>query len=205
MFLLTADMWRKQTGGNLSATVIHVKFSGCHLHECCLIFGYNLLYSVAITVPRLLIRFCGNVWWNDTGRIYSTSTSLLIVVWTEPCPPRAKEAACVTERNKGTFVHSSRKAPFRFHFDRSSPFWRRYGYIPDLTDEEMAAESNRRFTKNLLKPGSAAEIRQTACNAIRNSTITVRLVIMTCAYRWSDVWLILSHFIACSTWPSTLH
>ncbi|XP_056612154.1 dedicator of cytokinesis protein 10 isoform X2 [Triplophysa dalaica] len=36
----------------------------------------------------------------------------------------------------------------------------------------MAAESNRRFTKNLLKPGSAAEIRQTACNAIRNSTIT---------------------------------
>uniref|UniRef100_A0A3Q2P1E8 Dedicator of cytokinesis 10 n=1 Tax=Fundulus heteroclitus TaxID=8078 RepID=A0A3Q2P1E8_FUNHE len=34
----------------------------------------------------------------------------------------------------------------------------------------MAAESTRRFTKNLLKPGSAAEIRQTACNAVRHST-----------------------------------
>uniref|UniRef100_A0A667YKV6 Dedicator of cytokinesis 10 n=1 Tax=Myripristis murdjan TaxID=586833 RepID=A0A667YKV6_9TELE len=33
----------------------------------------------------------------------------------------------------------------------------------------MAAESTRRFTKNLLKPGSAAEIRQTACNAVRHS------------------------------------
>uniref|UniRef100_A0A8C7I7J7 Dedicator of cytokinesis 10 n=1 Tax=Oncorhynchus kisutch TaxID=8019 RepID=A0A8C7I7J7_ONCKI len=30
----------------------------------------------------------------------------------------------------------------------------------------MAAESTRRFTKNLLKPGSAAEIRQTASNAV---------------------------------------
>uniref|UniRef100_A0A673L787 Dedicator of cytokinesis C/D N-terminal domain-containing protein n=1 Tax=Sinocyclocheilus rhinocerous TaxID=307959 RepID=A0A673L787_9TELE len=29
----------------------------------------------------------------------------------------------------------------------------------------MAAESTRRFTKSLLKPGSAAEIRQTASNA----------------------------------------
>uniref|UniRef100_A0A8B9RJW5 Dedicator of cytokinesis 10 n=1 Tax=Astyanax mexicanus TaxID=7994 RepID=A0A8B9RJW5_ASTMX len=34
----------------------------------------------------------------------------------------------------------------------------------------MAAESSRRFTKNLLKPGSAAEIRQTASSAVRNST-----------------------------------
>uniref|UniRef100_A0A8D0D783 Dedicator of cytokinesis 10 n=1 Tax=Sander lucioperca TaxID=283035 RepID=A0A8D0D783_SANLU len=33
----------------------------------------------------------------------------------------------------------------------------------------MAAESTRRFTKNLLKPGTAAEIRQTACNAVRHS------------------------------------
>ncbi|XP_051965596.1 dedicator of cytokinesis protein 10 isoform X3 [Xyrauchen texanus] len=36
----------------------------------------------------------------------------------------------------------------------------------------MAAESTRRFTKNLLKPGSAAEIRQTASNALVNSTVT---------------------------------
>uniref|UniRef100_A0AAY5L4U1 Dedicator of cytokinesis 10 n=1 Tax=Esox lucius TaxID=8010 RepID=A0AAY5L4U1_ESOLU len=36
----------------------------------------------------------------------------------------------------------------------------------------MAAESTRRFTKNLLKPGSAAEIRQTASNAVRHSAIT---------------------------------
>ncbi|XP_067221956.1 dedicator of cytokinesis protein 10 isoform X1 [Chanodichthys erythropterus] len=36
----------------------------------------------------------------------------------------------------------------------------------------MAAESTRRFTKSLLKPGSAAEIRQTASNAVRNATIT---------------------------------
>ncbi|CAJ1065462.1 dedicator of cytokinesis protein 10 isoform X4 [Xyrichtys novacula] len=36
----------------------------------------------------------------------------------------------------------------------------------------MAAESTRRFTKNLLKPGSAAEIRQTACNAVRHSAVT---------------------------------
>lgn len=36
----------------------------------------------------------------------------------------------------------------------------------------MAAESTRRFTKNLLKPGSAAEIRQTACDAVRRSTAT---------------------------------
>lgn len=41
------------------------------------------------------------------------------------------------------------------------------------SDEEMAAESTRRFTKNLLKPGSAAEIRQTACNAVRHSAVTV--------------------------------
>uniref|UniRef100_A0A3Q2D8N4 Uncharacterized protein n=1 Tax=Cyprinodon variegatus TaxID=28743 RepID=A0A3Q2D8N4_CYPVA len=34
-------------------------------------------------------------------------------------------------------------------------------------------ESTRRFTKNLLKPGSAAEIRQTACNAVRHSIATV--------------------------------
>ncbi|XP_077063674.1 dedicator of cytokinesis protein 10 isoform X2 [Siphateles boraxobius] len=33
----------------------------------------------------------------------------------------------------------------------------------------MAAESTRRFTKSLLKPGSAAEIRQTASNAVRNA------------------------------------
>uniref|UniRef100_A0A673XZK4 Dedicator of cytokinesis 10 n=1 Tax=Salmo trutta TaxID=8032 RepID=A0A673XZK4_SALTR len=33
----------------------------------------------------------------------------------------------------------------------------------------MAAESTRRFTKNLLKPGSAAEIRQTASNVVRHS------------------------------------
>uniref|UniRef100_A0A8C2JD67 Dedicator of cytokinesis 10 n=1 Tax=Cyprinus carpio TaxID=7962 RepID=A0A8C2JD67_CYPCA len=32
----------------------------------------------------------------------------------------------------------------------------------------------RRFTKSLLKPGSAAEIRQTASNAVRNATLTVR-------------------------------
>ncbi|XP_049334628.1 dedicator of cytokinesis protein 10 isoform X4 [Astyanax mexicanus] len=38
--------------------------------------------------------------------------------------------------------------------------------------KEMAAESSRRFTKNLLKPGSAAEIRQTASSAVRNSTVT---------------------------------
>uniref|UniRef100_A0A8C1QNA9 Dedicator of cytokinesis 10 n=1 Tax=Cyprinus carpio TaxID=7962 RepID=A0A8C1QNA9_CYPCA len=38
----------------------------------------------------------------------------------------------------------------------------------------MAAESSRRFTKSLLKPGSAAEIRQTASNAVRNATLTVR-------------------------------
>ncbi|KAG8002015.1 hypothetical protein GBF38_012333 [Nibea albiflora] len=38
----------------------------------------------------------------------------------------------------------------------------------------MAAESTRRFTKNLLKPGSAAEIRQTACNAVRHSAVTSR-------------------------------
>uniref|UniRef100_A0A3B4A3N3 Dedicator of cytokinesis C/D N-terminal domain-containing protein n=1 Tax=Periophthalmus magnuspinnatus TaxID=409849 RepID=A0A3B4A3N3_9GOBI len=37
----------------------------------------------------------------------------------------------------------------------------------------MAAESTRRFTKNLLKPGSAAEMRQTACNAVRLSAVTV--------------------------------
>lgn len=37
----------------------------------------------------------------------------------------------------------------------------------------MAAESTRRFTKNLLKPGSAAEIRQTACNAVRHCAVTV--------------------------------
>lgn len=43
----------------------------------------------------------------------------------------------------------------------------------DRSDEEMAAESSRRFTKNLLKPGSAAEIRQTACNAVRHSAVTV--------------------------------
>ncbi|XP_043114583.1 dedicator of cytokinesis protein 10 isoform X10 [Puntigrus tetrazona] len=36
----------------------------------------------------------------------------------------------------------------------------------------MAAESTRRFTKSLLKPGSAAEIRQTASNAVRNATVT---------------------------------
>ncbi|KAM7399275.1 hypothetical protein PAMP_018556 [Pampus punctatissimus] len=35
----------------------------------------------------------------------------------------------------------------------------------------MAAESTRRFTKNLLKPGTAAEIRQTACNAVRHSAV----------------------------------
>uniref|UniRef100_A0A3P9K044 Uncharacterized protein n=1 Tax=Oryzias latipes TaxID=8090 RepID=A0A3P9K044_ORYLA len=33
--------------------------------------------------------------------------------------------------------------------------------------------SSRRFTKNLLKPGSAAEIRQTACSAVRQSAVTV--------------------------------
>ncbi|KAF7692741.1 hypothetical protein HF521_010351 [Silurus meridionalis] len=37
----------------------------------------------------------------------------------------------------------------------------------------MAAESStRRFTKNLLKPGSAAEIRQTASSAVRISALT---------------------------------
>ncbi|XP_016401327.1 dedicator of cytokinesis protein 10-like, partial [Sinocyclocheilus rhinocerous] len=36
----------------------------------------------------------------------------------------------------------------------------------------MAAESTSRFTKSLLKPGSAAEIRQTASNAVRNATVT---------------------------------
>lgn len=42
----------------------------------------------------------------------------------------------------------------------------------DRADEEMAAESTRRFTKNLLKPGTAAEIRQTASNAVRHSAVT---------------------------------
>ncbi|CAL8353718.1 unnamed protein product [Lota lota] len=37
----------------------------------------------------------------------------------------------------------------------------------------MASESTRRFTKNLLKPGTAAEIRQTASNAVRHSATTV--------------------------------
>lgn len=37
----------------------------------------------------------------------------------------------------------------------------------------MAAESTRRFTKNLLKPGTAAEIRQTASNAVRHAAVTV--------------------------------
>uniref|UniRef100_G3P3V0 PH domain-containing protein n=1 Tax=Gasterosteus aculeatus aculeatus TaxID=481459 RepID=G3P3V0_GASAC len=36
----------------------------------------------------------------------------------------------------------------------------------------MAAESTRRFTKNLLKPGTAAEIRQTASNAVRHAAVT---------------------------------
>uniref|UniRef100_A0A4W5Q308 Dedicator of cytokinesis 10 n=1 Tax=Hucho hucho TaxID=62062 RepID=A0A4W5Q308_9TELE len=36
----------------------------------------------------------------------------------------------------------------------------------------MAAESTRRFTKNLHKPGSAAEIRQTASNAVSHSAVT---------------------------------
>ncbi|MFT7803755.1 dedicator of cytokinesis protein 10 isoform X2 [Arapaima gigas] len=35
----------------------------------------------------------------------------------------------------------------------------------------MAAESSRRFAKNLLKPGSAAEIRQTACSAVRHTAV----------------------------------
>ncbi|KAI1893735.1 hypothetical protein AGOR_G00126740 [Albula goreensis] len=35
----------------------------------------------------------------------------------------------------------------------------------------MAAESTRRFTKNLLKPGTAAEIRQTASSVVRHSTV----------------------------------
>uniref|UniRef100_A0AAY5EEH0 Dedicator of cytokinesis C/D N-terminal domain-containing protein n=1 Tax=Electrophorus electricus TaxID=8005 RepID=A0AAY5EEH0_ELEEL len=34
----------------------------------------------------------------------------------------------------------------------------------------MAAEPTRRFTRNLLKPGSAAEIRHSASHAVRNST-----------------------------------
>uniref|UniRef100_A0A8C5AC63 Dedicator of cytokinesis 10 n=1 Tax=Gadus morhua TaxID=8049 RepID=A0A8C5AC63_GADMO len=38
----------------------------------------------------------------------------------------------------------------------------------------MASESTRRFTKNLLKPGSAAELRQTACSAVRLSTSTTQ-------------------------------
>uniref|UniRef100_A0A3P8YJA4 Dedicator of cytokinesis 10 n=1 Tax=Esox lucius TaxID=8010 RepID=A0A3P8YJA4_ESOLU len=40
----------------------------------------------------------------------------------------------------------------------------------------MAAESTRRFTKNLLKPGSAAEIRQTASNAVRHSQEKPKLI-----------------------------
>uniref|UniRef100_A0A3B3XPJ3 Uncharacterized protein n=1 Tax=Poecilia mexicana TaxID=48701 RepID=A0A3B3XPJ3_9TELE len=50
----------------------------------------------------------------------------------------------------------------------------------------MAAESTRRFTKNLLKPGSAAEIRQTACNAVRHSAVTVSgpLWIVIYIYIW---------------------
>ncbi|RXM28574.1 Dedicator of cytokinesis protein 10 [Acipenser ruthenus] len=38
----------------------------------------------------------------------------------------------------------------------------------------MAAESARRFTKNLLKPGTAVEIRQNASNAVRPSTVTTQ-------------------------------
>lgn len=50
----------------------------------------------------------------------------------------------------------------------------------DRSDEEMAAESSRRFTKNLLKPGTAAEIRQTACNAVRHSAVTVSTTARVC-------------------------
>ncbi|CAF97481.1 unnamed protein product [Tetraodon nigroviridis] len=37
----------------------------------------------------------------------------------------------------------------------------------------MAAESSRRFTKNLLKPGTAAEARQAASSAVRHAAVTV--------------------------------
>ncbi|CAL8361837.1 unnamed protein product [Merluccius merluccius] len=40
----------------------------------------------------------------------------------------------------------------------------------------MASESTRRFTKNLLKPGTAAEIRQTASHAVRHSAATTTTV-----------------------------
>ncbi|XP_058489486.1 dedicator of cytokinesis protein 10 isoform X4 [Solea solea] len=40
------------------------------------------------------------------------------------------------------------------------------------SSSSAAAESTRRFTKNLLKPGSAAEMRQTASNAVRQSALT---------------------------------
>lgn len=68
--------------------------------------------------------------------------------------------------SRSTRIYSlSRSARFRTHTaDLSS----------ECTDEEMAAESTRRFTKSLLKPGSAAEIRQSASNAVRNATVTVR-------------------------------
>uniref|UniRef100_A0A3B3RRE5 Dedicator of cytokinesis 10 n=1 Tax=Paramormyrops kingsleyae TaxID=1676925 RepID=A0A3B3RRE5_9TELE len=41
----------------------------------------------------------------------------------------------------------------------------------------MAAESTRRFTKNLFKPGTAAEIRQTASSAMRHPAVAV-------SWRW---------------------
>uniref|UniRef100_A0A8C4X6Y0 Uncharacterized protein n=1 Tax=Erpetoichthys calabaricus TaxID=27687 RepID=A0A8C4X6Y0_ERPCA len=36
---------------------------------------------------------------------------------------------------------------------------------------QMAAESTRRFTKNLLKPGSAAEIRQNASQVVKQTAL----------------------------------
>ncbi|KAG7268886.1 hypothetical protein CRUP_032993 [Coryphaenoides rupestris] len=56
--------------------------------------------------------------------------------------------------------------------DRSSVPVRRNRNAFCRLDEDMASESTRRFTKNLLKPGSAAEIRQSASNAVRHSSST---------------------------------
>lgn len=87
------------------------------------------------------------------------------------CVKRLSEWACVYMR---VCVNTARSAHVRSEgqvwLQQKLPGWIVLG---DRSDEEMAAESTRRFTKNLLKPGSAAEIRQTACNAVRHSAVTV--------------------------------
>ncbi len=101
---------------------------------------------------------------HDPHLLMITSAEMCVIAEeTEPCPPRCSEAA---ERSRSTRIYSlSLSARFVPHTADSSS---------ECTDEEMAAESTRRFTKSLLKPGSAAEIRQTASNAVRNATVTVR-------------------------------